>query len=925
MNLARLLFGQDIFISYSRADAITYAAALANQLSARGFACFLDQWGSEPGGEIPRRVMYTLRRSSMLVVVGSARGAASEAVEREIAAFLETGRAIVPVSVEGALEHGRWYSRIAGASISTESAAALAGGTPSEDVLRRIESSFLFTKRNARVRRGFIAAGIGLLLLMGLAAWRQRAAQLATAQARTAQMQAKAAQDEALRRAHEANEAARRAAESAAEAKRQETIARENAARALEQQKLAEERAKRGQSLELAAAARAVFETEPDLGALLAMESFGTADMFESRRALLGSLAHRPLLEAVIDGRSTEAVWLSADGKTVAAQQDDGIALWSAEGSARRPRSVIAGKDIRWKAVSADFRIVVGTRWDDMTVHVRALNGRGKPVVFKHPHGDIGLIAVSPDGTLIAIGSPDGVVTLWDAKTGQAVGEPLSSSNAVPNEAFGSVVYPVLVLTFTPDGKALHWRTSNEKRSTVDLATRQPVTWLPDDFPAEFAFGADGSGVAMIEGDGSLSSGRLYKGKVESKRELVHRGELHSVAISPDGRFIAAGSEDGMLHLFDHHSRRTPIRAHEGRIESVAFSGDGTRLVSSGADGMMLWRTRDALLHRSVAELDRDTLFNAVTLRFTRDGKRLLVPSKDSILLIDAARATLDKPAIRCEGASLAGVAFHPDGKTVAAGSFSHRLFFADLATRRCREREKSGRSILTNRNSVGALAFSPDGKSLATGDSEGALVVWSLGGTTLRGRWLREPDNNALAIRSIVWTGGALIVGGAGNERLWRVGARSVRLPSYDSRTRLTAMSADGRLLAGSAERRVHLWDAATGRELASLAIDNGDDDDEVTAIAIDASLLAVGHQSGRLFLFDITEERWLGELPLPEGDGEIRSLDFSPQGARLAALTDKSALIWDLDTRLWMRRAGELANRKLTDAERRRYLRGR
>lgn len=920
MNLVRLLFGQDIFISYSRADAITYAAALANKLSQRGFACFLDQWGSEPGAQIPGRVMRTLRRSSMLVVVGSPRGAASEAVEHEVDSFVHTGRAIVPISIDGALETGRWYSHIKGASISTESAEQLQKGEPSEHVLRRIESSFLFTKRNARVRNGFIAAGIGLLLLLGIAAWRQHAANVATQSARAAQMQAKAAlaqakdaQQMAMARARDAQEASDRAEKNAKIAKQQQAIAQTQSMRAYSQQQLADERAKRARSLELAAAARAAYETEPDLGALLAMESFSTADTFEARRALLGALAHRPLLESVLDHRPARHVWFSSDGKSIAADQEDALAIWPASGSVRRPRT-ITSKDVRWKDVSANFLVAAGARWSDQTVHVQSLDAGAKPLVFKYPHGEVESLVVSPDGAMLATGSQDGVVALWDAKSGNAMGEPLTASNQS-----GSVVWPVTVMTFSADGKMLHWRTSDGERRTIDVASREPVPWQPEQFTAYFAIAADGAKTAYIDSEGSLSMARLHQGKLEGQRKLIDRGSFGSVAISADGELIAAGTMNGIVHLFEDGSPRSAVKAHDGEVRSLAFSPDGTRLVSSAADGTLLWRTRHASLHRQVTFLDwlarRDT-----TLRFTRDGKRILVTELDSIHVIDAERAVADGLPIKCGEARLSGLAVHPDGRTIAAGDFRHRLFFADLRTRRCTEREKAGSVVLTNRNWVTALAFSPDGKRLVSGDTEGALVLSNIGPKTLRSTWLREPDNNADRVNTIAWSGDALHVGG--DDQLWFTSGRKPR--ELPMRLRVTALSADGRLVAGGSEDRVYIWDAATRREIAQFAEEG--DDDPVTALALsrNGALLAVARLSGRLSLLDVVEERWIGDLPLPAGEtAPVTTMDFSPVTERLAATVGQAVLIWDLDPKLWLRRAAELANRKLSDVERKRYLR--
>src|SRR5262249_18392860 len=135
MGPIRFFLGEDIFISYSRADATTYATRLANYLAQKGFSCTLDQWGTVPGQQIPPRVLHALKRSSMLVLIGSPQAVHSVAVETEVRLFLETKRSLVPISIDQALERAPWFPVIVGASISQERMANLEAGEPSALVL----------------------------------------------------------------------------------------------------------------------------------------------------------------------------------------------------------------------------------------------------------------------------------------------------------------------------------------------------------------------------------------------------------------------------------------------------------------------------------------------------------------------------------------------------------------------------------------------------------------------------------------------------------------------------------------------------------------------------------------------------------------------------------------------------------------------
>src|SRR3712207_3491471 len=79
--------GDDIFVSYSRADGATYANGLAGRLTERKFATKIDQWGTVPGEQVPPDILRAVRRSAMLVIVGTKGAVQSEGIEREIKAF----------------------------------------------------------------------------------------------------------------------------------------------------------------------------------------------------------------------------------------------------------------------------------------------------------------------------------------------------------------------------------------------------------------------------------------------------------------------------------------------------------------------------------------------------------------------------------------------------------------------------------------------------------------------------------------------------------------------------------------------------------------------------------------------------------------------------------------------------------------------
>lgn len=171
----RSLAADDIFISYSRADATTYANGLANELTKKGFTCFTDRLGTEANEGLPPMLLEKVRNCSMLVVLCTPGARKSPFVGQEIAEFAKNGgatRRVVPVCFDGEAAEASWYKLIVGIAAEFESASALQTGDPAPATVSRIEKAFNYSRSKERLRRYTVAAGILLaaLILASIAA-----------------------------------------------------------------------------------------------------------------------------------------------------------------------------------------------------------------------------------------------------------------------------------------------------------------------------------------------------------------------------------------------------------------------------------------------------------------------------------------------------------------------------------------------------------------------------------------------------------------------------------------------------------------------------------------------------------------------------------------------------------------------------------
>jgi hypothetical protein len=174
VQVVYLRFRYDIFISYRRHHK-PYVVKLKQQLEHLGYRAFVDQEECPPGSALNQTLERALDRSAALVLVGSD-DVDSPYVVMELSNFGKTGRTMIPIDIDGALSRTRltllherdlvWIN---------ESAASLAIGVPSPDVLAGIEANFRYLRRNLRQRiEGVVIAALVIVTAAGSVRYARR-------------------------------------------------------------------------------------------------------------------------------------------------------------------------------------------------------------------------------------------------------------------------------------------------------------------------------------------------------------------------------------------------------------------------------------------------------------------------------------------------------------------------------------------------------------------------------------------------------------------------------------------------------------------------------------------------------------------------------------------------------------------------------
>lgn len=449
-------------------------------------------------------------------------------------------------------------------------------------------------------------------------------------------------------------------------------------------------------------------------------------------------------------------------------------------------------------------------------------------------------VDVSPDGGLAASAGEDGVVGLWDTRTGKRVAA-LRHRGAVHSVRF-------------------------------DVGGSRIVT------------------------AGSDATARVWDRAGRLVRELPTRaGEVRSAVFDRAGRRVLTATAGGAAQLWDLRSAAGPIRlagAGGNPLDVSSFSPDGTRAVTAGAPGeLRVWTLAGrptAVALRPEAARQRSHMTVAA---FSPDSSRVLGGN-------DAGEACLwelasgSRSCYRRDGA-ISEASFSADGKllvTASAAGTAEVRRTADL------------RRVATLRHAgpVNAASFNAAGTRVVTAGEDRVARIWTTGGH--RERELAG-HTDAVRFARFSRDGAAVLTGSRdGSARIWATNGDVRTLPGSPLAGADVAFSPDsGRLLAVDTSGRAAVWDLrhAARTDLAGAMAPNDlglAPCDRVTGCAPwGAASRSVAGASGR---YEATIWDATSGAPRSLGVQRATGAAFDPAGRRLAVVgRDAPALVLDRD----------------------------
>jgi WD40 repeat protein len=534
-------------------------------------------------------------------------------------------------------------------------------------------------------------------------------------------------------------------------------------------------------------------------------------------------------------------------------------------------------------------------------------------------------LSFSPDDTVLATAGADGAIILWDVASGNVLQQSERTSFTYLSLAFSPVDGNTLALG-TGDGHVLIWDVAS-RETRLDLLRHTFSVW-------SVAWSPDGQQLASGSADGNAILWEPATGAILRELRDRHGDTIRNVAWSPDGRALVTASRDTTLIVWDVRNGAPlgqSLTAHDQPVLSVAFSRDGKLMASGDEDGTVILWDMTKIASPTVISRLTDQVGWIIGLAFSPGGPNLLASAgtdRTTVLRTVVVFQPLGQ-TVTDQAVNVQSLAVNLQGNVLAA-EISRALVVVDLTTN-----QRVGPSVTSNFTSA---ALSPDGALLAIGAAEGeirvlnvatgeplALAIEPLGAPVLS--LAISPDNQQLAA-SRCDAIGELGRCDQSTIAIWDLASGGLVATLSGGHTDFVeglAFDPSGAMLAsGSRDTKILLWDVASGQPLSlPLAGHSG----WVTALVFspDGLTLASGGFDGRLLLWDVTTGQLIG-VPLTEFGGRLTALAFSPDGQTLYSGTaDGTVSQWEVGVEAWSARACALAGRNLTQAEWEQFFPGR
>jgi WD40 repeat protein/tRNA A-37 threonylcarbamoyl transferase component Bud32 len=526
-------------------------------------------------------------------------------------------------------------------------------------------------------------------------------------------------------------------------------------------------------------------------------------------------------------------------------------------------------------------------------------------------HLDHTCVAYHPHSAYLASAGKDKQIVIWDVKTRKIL--------AILADEHRDHIW---TLAFSPDGQLL---VSGGRDGEV-------VVWKTNSWKKLHVFNGHTFGIRLLtitildkeEGVYLLGSAcqenniRLWqiipsKGMYESAELL--RGYTGG-AFSPNGRWIVAAREDGLVKVYDNLAKKSkPLEIPENEAADAVTCTDDTLAIGSGKSAKV-WRLPQIPGGRP--ELLR-AFPGVAACTLSKDGRKIATLERDGMVRVTRESEVWELPLASSGQDSLTqynehilALAYTPDNQYLATAAAIYKEDLkAPVAGKVILWETATGKKILVQDipSKVERLAFSPDGHQLALACSDKRVGLWNIESVFREPPdfWAARDPKNLFMVgehRGPVWAVAfhpkkSNLLASAGKDKTirlwdWTEPQNSKSLGSDLEEILSLAFSPDGKLLLSTCkDKTARLWDLARGefRECKGhrSAVNDG-------AFSPDGKLLATASEDGEVIVWDLNGRE---KLRLQGHTRGVFGLAFHPTEKRLASAgQDMTVRLWDMDS---------------------------
>jgi WD40 repeat protein len=567
----------------------------------------------------------------------------------------------------------------------------------------------------------------------------------------------------------------------------------------------------------------------PD-GSLLAVATAGEVRLLDARtgasRGQLGASPPPPVAGSSRPGAAPfrsaivlpSALAFSPDGSLLAIVTQTQARVWSPgrqtivtlEGS---PFPSNASGPLYGAAFSPDGRSVAVAGENGVRVFnshtgamLRALPGIGQAYA----------VSVSPGTDQLAVaslsGNGDGVVSLWSTRTWRET-TVLARFTARQISTVAFSPNGTTIGIGAADGSAGLWSVRSHDQLVAYLGSTSALTAL--------AFAADGTRLATASADGTT---KVWRASGPELASIESGGAINAVGLAGD-RLVAAIVPDVVRSWLLPAARARPAIANAvpGSLDGLILSPDASVVAEpystqpgAPASAVAIRSTTTGRLLRTVPAPDALT-----TLAVSPDGRRLAMLGAVSQTVADltgTGTVKLQAPggipggAAGCQWRS---VALSRDDRLVAGANFCGGVTVWNA---------RSGRLLakFTNQGEISQVAFSPDGRDLAVGSWNSTITIWDVRTRSP----LHVLHGHTLGVDDVAYSpNGALLASSSLDDtaRVWAPSSgRLLRVWHDPAPVTSVSFAADGgRIVTGDALGTIRVWDACTACTNATTLLD--------------------------------------------------------------------------------------------------------